>query len=105
MAENPMATMVLGQAGAGAVSSYEARKDSEDRREHDDKVRRERGVMGVDYEGNYQGIVASQQVAPQQTVAQATTAPSVAAPAVRPVSRKNLPELQKQGLIAPQQVA
>ena len=112
--KNPMATMVLGQAGAGAIGSYEERRAMEEQRKEDEKIRNERGLMGVDHEGNYrgQGIVNSQSVASQETAQQATQAPtvqgqSIAAqqPVNRPIDRKNLPQLKKQGLIAQQQVS
>ena len=105
---NPMTTMVLGQAGVGAYQSYEQRRMEDDQREEDARIRQERGLMGVDYQGDYKGIVNSQAVTPQQTVEQATAPPVVAAqqvaPVNRPVARKNLPQLNKQGLVAPQQV-
>ena len=90
---NPMKAMMLGQGVSGAVSSYEAEKQADDDREAEDKRLKDRGLMGVDSEGVYQGggIVASQM--------NATDAQKVGAQAVRPIDRKNLPQLQKQQLV------
>jgi len=115
MGANPIPTMILGQAGVGAYQGY--LDDKADRRA--DEQRKERGLMGVDWAGGYQGqspgIVNSQQVAPQQTTGQAVAEPTVAAPTVaaqqpgnqtrRPVKKSNLPAMNKKGLVAPTQVA
>lgn len=88
MAKNPLATMMIGQGVTGAVGSYEQRKAQEEQRAAD----RERGLMGVDYQGRQQGIVAPQ-MAPRQATAGAQQQ------AVRPIERKNLPQLRKQNLV------
>jgi len=111
MQANPIPTMVLGQAGVGAYSGYlDDKKDA-----RDDEERKDRGTRGYAWSGNYAGnpgIVQSQQVVPQASTAQTVAGPTIAAPTVggpnqapiqRPVNRNNLPALQKQGLVAPQQ--
>ncbi|MBW2690540.1 MAG: hypothetical protein JRC99_11485 [Deltaproteobacteria bacterium] len=113
MKENPMSTMMLGQAGAGAYGGYLADKESE----RLDDERKDRGLFGFDSEGNYGGVVNSQRTASRpQTNLQPTTRPPVARdatarPQVRPqtpgapgsqtasyqVPRNQLPSLQEQG--------
>jgi hypothetical protein len=105
--KNPVASMMLGQAGVGAYSGYLNDKQLE--REEDRY--RDRGLMGFDYKGNAggPGVVRSQtpvQDATRQPI-QAAAAPVVAAPQVpgqqRPVvavPREQLPELNKSGQIA-----
>jgi hypothetical protein len=108
MQSNPMATMLMGQGVSGAVSAYEADKMAE----REEKRLRNRGLMGVDYEGNYQGkpsggIVASN-MGRDATAAQVVNSPGVQQPGARktrPIARNKLPELHKQGLIARQRVS
>lgn len=106
MKTSPAATMMIGQGVAGAMQASAEEKAQA----REDEYRRSRGLMGFDISGEYggrrPGIVSAQMPAPQ-TTAQAVTGPTVAAPMqqqVRPIQRKNLPTLNRQGLIAKQRV-
>ncbi len=96
---NPMATMMLGQAGAGAYGGY--LQDKAEQRE--DEFRKSRGLMGFDSTGTYGGGVVKSRMPNADDVApSATTAPTVAAPVVASqqtvqVPRSDLVELNKQG--------
>jgi len=111
MAANPVPATVLGTGLLGAATAAMGDDETVDSRDY--------GTGGYDRSGEYQGkprsgIVASQQ---KQDV-QRSDSSRVAAPIVagqmnqavqsqpqakRPVQRKNLPQLQKQGLVAQQQ--
>ena len=100
---NPALAVVAGSGAFGAYGAYEADKTA---KREEERLKR-RGLGGVDYEGEYRGkpgLIASQQVQGPE----ATAAPIVAGQQVvhaggnRPVVRKNLPQLQKQGLVAQQ---
>lgn len=111
MKDNPMATMMLGQAGAGAYQGYLLDKQQE---REDDKMKKQ-GLMGFDYHGRGPstgptggGVIASQMSRPEDAVTDpnsATAAPGVRAPAdtmprrLFPVSREKLPELSRFGQI------
>ena len=111
MKDNPMATMMLGQAGAGAYQGYLLDKQQE---REDDKMKKQ-GLMGFDYHGRGPstgptggGVIASQMSRPEDAVtdpSSATVAPNVMAPAdtmprrLFPVSREKLPELSRFGQI------
>ena len=111
MKDNPMATMMLGQAGAGAYQGYLLDKQQE---REDDKMKKQ-GLMGFDYHGRGPstgptggGVIASQMSGPEDAVSDpssATVAPGVRAPAdtmprrLFPVSREKLPELSRFGQI------
>ncbi len=100
---NPMATMMLGQAGAGAYGGYLEDKQAE--REQEERANR--GLMGFDSTGNYGGVVKSQMQPAEPTVTPTGAAPqAVASPQVAqqqpaggnvPVPRSNLPKLNQQG--------
>ena len=113
MGNNPIPTMILGQAGVGAYSGYLEEKGAADARSDANLVRTDRGTRGYDWQGNYagnQGIVQSQQVEAPKTVAQTVSppvvqAPTTQSPTARPVDRNNLPQLQRQGLVAPNRMA
>lgn len=112
MTTGQMAALMV---GGQAISGYAQAQEAKEQREADEKARRERGLMGFDYEGRYagqpRGIIASQ--TPEPTTTDAMAGPEVApqtvnapqAPQVRPIERANLPQLRKQGLIAQQQVS
>lgn len=94
--DNPMAAMMLGQAGVGAYQGY-LQNEAEER---EDDIRRRRGLMGFDEEGDY-GIVntaAFSSPAPKAVAPQAVARPGVRR-FMRPVSREDLPKLNRQGLI------
>lgn len=102
MNANPAATMMLGQGISGAIGSREERK-AEDARIAE---RRERGLMGFDYAGQYRGLVGSQIAPVEQPVVNAAQAPIVAGqtitpPTTKPVMlpRDQLPLLNEQGQI------
>ena len=109
-AENPMATMMLGQGVMGAAGSYEQAKAEEAALAQREQERKDRGLFGFDYEGQPAGVISSamqQPVAPQQV--QATQAPIVAGQQVAtpgaipqqiPIQRKDLPKLNQAGQIA-----
>lgn len=105
---NPALAVIAGQGAFGAYGAYEEGKD----RDAERKAKRERGLGGFAWDGSYKGktgggIVESQQ---QQTVdstqvqGQSVANVNEKAAPTRPINRKNLPELSKQGLIAQQQV-
>lgn len=118
LADNPMATMMLGQGVMGAASSYETDKSAERLMDQEDEWRRNRGLMGFDDKGKG-GVVRSQMggdtvaeavaepgavpatqaptVAPQQVAA--PVAPAPVAQQV-PVPREQLPQMNQDGLIA-----
>jgi len=109
MAANPVPATVLGTGLLGAATAAMSDDDSVDKRDY--------GLGGFDRSGEYtgqpSGIVASQQKQDTQQVdSSRVAAPIVAgqmnqavqpAQQKRPVERKNLPQLQKQGLVAQQQ--
>lgn len=105
MKDNPMATMMLGQAGAGAYQAYLLDKQVE----REDDIRKERGLMGFGYGGeSYHkprsgGVIASRM--PEEIVkdpSSSTTAPVVERPAApgqrfSPVPKEELPKLSRYG--------
>jgi len=112
-----MAMMVGGQALSGAYGAYAEDKAAE----REEKARKERGLAGFNWEGESAfrkdqpdnvGIINSQreqvvdptQVSNQRVMTQPSQAVAEQAPATRPIKRQDLPKLQKQGLIAPNQV-
>jgi hypothetical protein len=123
LADNPMVTMMLGQGVTGAAAGYSADKEATRREEIEAKRLQDRGLMGFDHEGN-RGTVQSQmggtvaeavaepttpaataapvaqQVAQQQVAAPITTAPQAPTPQQVPVPREQLPQMNKDGLIA-----
>lgn len=115
LADNPMATMMLGQGVMGAAAGYSADKEATRREELIDDRLEDRGLGGYDAKGNYGGVVSSQQPAVAQTVAEpAVTTPVVqqqrvagqAAPIVAPqvqrtaVPKDQLPQLLENGQLA-----
>jgi len=99
MAKNPIPTMVIGQGLAGA-SAAGAEQEAADRAAAE---RRERGLMGFKYGGEYGGgVVGSQMQQPVGAGTQPIAAPTVAqqAPQQIMVPKEELPNLSKQGRIA-----
>jgi hypothetical protein len=113
LADNPVATMMLGQGVMGAAAGYSADKYADKRLDHEEDMRNNRGLMGYDYQGNG-GVVASQRLPTvAETVAEpdaSTVAPvqgqQVAAPVVAaqtaqtPVPKDQLPKLLESGQLA-----
>jgi hypothetical protein len=119
---NPMATLMLGQSLSGAAQSYSMEKAASDDRAFERERLANRGLGGFDSQGNYAGIVSSQQAPtpesavaepvvqkPQvaaiqpQTVAPIQTPTQTPAPPQQqtvPVSRDQLPKLNQSGQIA-----
>ncbi len=103
--KNPLQTMILGQGVMGAYQGHLADKE----RQREDDWRRSRGLMGVDFNGNYAGQPRGIVGAPvqQQTTAQAVGGPAPStvqgpqAPATRAIPRSKLPDLQLSGLLNP----
>lgn len=106
---HPMATMLLGQAGIGAVSGYmqeeQQRKREEAKALEVKNARESRGLMGYDFQGNYGGVINNAMVPRQGTAAQAAPivanqqvqAPTVTNTQQVPVPKSNLPTLNQQG--------
>lgn len=103
MADNPMATMMIGSGISNASAEREARKTAEAQRQHEIDMAANVGVGGFNNMGAYSapanvapGVVNSAAGQPIQLTGNATAA--------RPIQRSNLPQLQKQGLIAGQPI-
>ena len=117
---NPMATMMLGQGVSGMAQGYMAEKASAEAQKAEDERLAKRGLMGYDNTGRYAGVVSSQR---KPTVEETVATPASAAPAVQsqqtgapptpatpaptapgqnsvPVAREQLPQMNKDGLIA-----
>jgi len=101
MADNPMATMMIGSGLANADAAREARKQAEADQAAEDARIANVGVGGFNNMGAYGAPVNT---APQPGVVNSAAQPiqlAGNAAATRPISRPDLPQLQKQGLVAP----
>jgi len=109
LADNPMATMILGQGVMGAASGYAADKQATKRQDMYEDRLKDRGLYGYDYGGEYagnEGVVASQRPTVAAAVAGPETptveTPTVApqTPASTPVPKEQLPQLLEKGQLA-----
>ena len=106
MTNSQMMGMVL---GGNAISGAAAADQAEEQRDYKDRVRRERGLGGYNYDGSYAGKPVIRSAMRPKSEDQAINAPEVVAPTVqapgqpRPIPRRELAKLNRQGLVGSQQ--